>query len=128
MEVHGDSTKLFFHQPESKIQNEHPWPAPWISKETGNSAFYLVNALQFLDEPGEWYLDVANRKIYYWPRNNENLSTASVIAPSLETLVKIEGTIDPPVQIFFLKEFHFSIQVGCVLRIMGMCLTRQVCI
>ena len=50
--------KLFFHQPESKIQNEHPWPAPWLSKETGNSAFYLVNALQFLDEPGEWYLDV----------------------------------------------------------------------
>ena len=55
MEVHGDSTQLFFHQPESKIQNEHPWPAPWLSKETGNSAFYLVNALQFLDEPGEWY-------------------------------------------------------------------------
>ena len=49
MEVHGDSTQLFFHQPESKIQNEHPWPAPWLSKETGNSAFYLVNALELLD-------------------------------------------------------------------------------
>jgi hypothetical protein len=68
MEVHGDSTQLFFQQPESKIQNEHPWPAPWLSKETGNSAFYLVNALQFLDEPGEWFLDIAARKIYYWPR------------------------------------------------------------
>ena len=32
---------LTFHQPESRIQTEHPWPAPWISKETGNSAFYL---------------------------------------------------------------------------------------
>ena len=97
MEVHGDSTQLFFHQPESKIQNEHPWPAPWLSKETGNSAFYLVNALQFLDEPGEWYADVVNRKIYYWPRSGENLSTASVIAPYLETLVRMEGTIDRPV-------------------------------
>ena len=97
MEVHGDSTQLFFHQPESKIQNEHPWPAPWLSKETGNSAFYLVNALQFLDEPGEWFLDIVNRKIYYWPRNGENLLAASVIAPYLETLVKVEGTIDRPV-------------------------------
>jgi len=97
MEVHGDSTQLFFHQPESKIQNEHPWPAPWLSKETGNSAFYLVNALQFLDEPGEWYADVVNRKIYYWPRSGENLSTASVVVPYLETLVKVEGTIDRPV-------------------------------
>jgi len=33
LQVMGDSTKLFFHQPESKIQNEHPWPAPWLSKE-----------------------------------------------------------------------------------------------
>ena len=97
MEVHGDSTQLFFHQPESKIQNEHPWPAPWLSKETGNSAFYLVNALQFLDEPGEWYADIVNRKMYYWPRSGENLLTASVVAPYLETLVKVEGTIDRPV-------------------------------
>src|SRR5207344_1739617 len=68
MQVQGDSTKLFFHQPESKIQSEHPWPAPWISKETGNSAFYLTNAIQFLDEPGEWFLDQHTRKLYYYPR------------------------------------------------------------
>jgi hypothetical protein len=96
-EVHGDSTKLSFYQPESRVQSEHPWPAPWISKETGNSAFYLMNAMALLDEPGEWYLDVAKRKIYYWPKNNEDLPTANVVAPSIETLVKIEGTIDHPV-------------------------------
>jgi L-rhamnose mutarotase len=108
MEVQGDSTKLFFQQPESKIQSEHPWPAPWISKETGNSAFYLTNALQFLDEPGEWYLDIPNHKIYYWPRANENLLTANVVAPSLETLVKIEGTIDNPVTNIYFKGISFQ--------------------
>jgi hypothetical protein len=108
MEVHGDSTQLFFHQPESRIQNEHPWPAPWLSKETGNSAFYLVNAFQFLDEPGEWYLDIAARKIYYWPRDGENLLTASVVAPYLETLLKIEGTIDRPVTNIFFKGISFQ--------------------
>jgi L-rhamnose mutarotase len=108
MDVHGDSTKLYFHQPESKIQSEHPWPAPWISKETGNSAFYLTNAIQFLDEPGEWWLDIANHKIYYWPGVNENLVTAKVIAPSLETLVKIEGKVDNPVTNIYFKGISFQ--------------------
>ncbi len=108
MEIHGDSAELFFQQPESKIQSEHPWPAPWISAETGNSPFYLTNAIQFLDEPGEWFLDIANRKLYYWPRVNENLLTASVIAPSLETLVKMEGTIDHPVSNIFFKGISFE--------------------
>ncbi|HKO78982.1 MAG TPA: right-handed parallel beta-helix repeat-containing protein, partial [Chitinophagaceae bacterium] len=108
MEVQGDSAKLFFQQPESKIQSEHPWPAPWISKETGNSAFYLTNALQFLDEPGEWYLDIHNRKLYYWPRNNENLSTASVLAPYSETLIKVQGTIDHAVSNIFFKGISFQ--------------------
>jgi hypothetical protein len=108
VEIHGDSTKLSFHQPESRVQSEHPWPAPWISKETGNSAFYLTNALQFLDEPGEWWLDMATHKLYYWPKDNENLASASVIAPSLETLVKIEGNIDHPVSNIYFKGLSFE--------------------
>jgi hypothetical protein len=108
MDVHGDSTKLYFHQPESKIQSEHPWPAPWISKETGNSAFYLANALPFLDEPGEWYLDVPKQKLYYWPRTNENVATASVVAPFLETLVKVEGNMDHPVSHVSFKGISFQ--------------------
>jgi hypothetical protein len=88
----GDSVRLTFQQPESRVQSEHPWPAPFLSKKTGNSAFYLTNAIQFLDEPGEWYLDKLNRKLYYWPRQNEDLSTADVEVPVLETLVKIEGS------------------------------------
>ena len=107
-DVHGDSTKLSFYQPESRIQSEHPWPAPWISKETGNSPFYLMNALALLDEPGEWYLDIAKHKIYYWPRNGENLLTAKVVAPSIETLVKIEGSIDDPVSNIYFKGISFQ--------------------
>ncbi|MES2777822.1 MAG: L-rhamnose mutarotase [Bacteroidota bacterium] len=108
MEVRGDSTQLFFHQPESKVQSEHPWPAPWISKETGNSAYYLTNAAGFLDEPGEWYLDRQNHKLYYWPRPNENLLTSKVVAPHLETLIKVEGTIDHPVSDIFFQNISFK--------------------
>jgi hypothetical protein len=93
---------LSFYQPESRIQSEHPWPAPWISKESGNSAFYLTNALQLLDEPGEWFL--GEQKLYYRPRKNLN----NIIIPVLETLLRISGTIDHPVSYVFFKGISFQ--------------------
>jgi len=105
-EVHGDSALLSFYQPESRIQSEHPWPAPWISKESGNSAFYLSDALQFLDKPGEWYLDRQTHKLYYWPREDEHISEA--VAPVLETLVKFMGTPDQPVEYITFKGIGFQ--------------------
>jgi hypothetical protein len=108
MEMEGNTAKLFFYQPESKIQSEHPWPAPWISKETGNSAFYLSNAIQFLDQAGEWYLDIANRKLYYWPRKIEDLLKVPVIAPFLETLVSIQGTAGNPVKNIYINGISFQ--------------------
>ena len=50
------------------------------------------NAYEFLDQPGEWYLDRASGTIYYIPRPGENLSTADVELPVLETLVQAIGT------------------------------------
>lgn len=108
LEVHGDSALLSFYQPESRIESEHPWPSPWISKETGNSAFYLSNAIQFLDQPGEWYLDKKAGKIYYWPLDGENMNDAVVVAPVLEQLVKIEGNPDHPVKNVNFKNISFQ--------------------
>ncbi|PRD49254.1 L-rhamnose mutarotase [Sphingobacterium haloxyli] len=95
--VHKDSIEVYFHQPESKIQSEHPWPKPWLSKESGNSAFRLVNALQFLDKPGEWFLDEDEGKVYYYKRDGEDMEQARVIFPYLETIVQLEGTLEDPV-------------------------------
>jgi hypothetical protein len=108
MAVRGDSAELSFHQPESRIQSEHPWPAPWLSKKTGNSAFYLTNAIQLLDQPGEWFLDMQNRQVIYWPRAGENMNAANVVAPVLETLVKVEGTADRRVEHVLFKGIDFQ--------------------
>ena len=96
--IHKDSIELSFYQPESQVQNEHPWPKPWLSKESGNSAFRLVNALQFLDQPGEWFLDEDAGKVYYYPREGENMQQAEVVFPYLETILSVEGTLEHPVQ------------------------------
>lgn len=106
--VVDNTLQLSFMQPESRVQSEHPWPAPWLSKETGNSAFVLSNSLQFLDEPGEWYLDHKSHKLYYWPKSDEQIQTADVVVPQLETLLKMEGTIDHPVKYVFFKGLSFQ--------------------
>ena len=108
VKVVGDVAELSFMEPESRVQSEHPWPAPWLSEKTGNSAYFLSNAIQFLDEPEEWYEDLKNRKIYYWPAKDVQMRTANVIAPALETLVKIEGTIDHPVSYVLFKGISFT--------------------
>lgn len=96
VEIQGDSAAVRFHHPESRIQFEHPWPRPMVTKDGHNSAFYLTNAMELLDEPGEWYHDIESRKIYYYPRKGEKISKA--VVPGIETLVWVEGTIDRPVK------------------------------
>jgi hypothetical protein len=98
--ITGDSASIQFHQPESRIEFEHPWPAPFIDVEkkyNGNSAFYFTNAIELLNQPGEWYADTHKGKIYYWPHKDEDMTNAKVIAPFLESVVKVEGTLDHPV-------------------------------
>lgn len=105
----GDSAAVTFHQPESHIHFMHPWPSPMVTPGgKHNSAFYLTNAKELLDNPGEWYLDARNSKIYYIPRNGEDMKTAEVIVPAVETLMKIEGTPDNPVKDVEFEGITFS--------------------
>lgn len=55
---------------------------------------YMENALELLDEPGEWYFDRPAKTLYYLPRPGEDMSKAEVIAPKLETLVEVKGAQD----------------------------------
>ncbi|WP_413378691.1 X2-like carbohydrate binding domain-containing protein [Paenibacillus taichungensis] len=64
----------------------------------GNSPFFFENALSLLDAEGEWFLDTDDQTVYYKPRSNETMNTTRIIAPRLETIVKIEGTEDSKVR------------------------------
>jgi hypothetical protein len=94
--VEGNEAKLTFQDPESAIEFEHPWPQPILPPQ-GGGAFFLANAAQFLDEPGEWYQEMPSGRMLYWPREGEDMTKAKAVAPGLETLLKIEGTLDRPV-------------------------------
>lgn len=107
----GDRYRLRFWEPESHLEFEHPWPAPVIDSghlQNGNSAYYLSNALQLLDRPGEWYEDVEKGKIYYWPRPGEDLETSVVTVPALTRLVQITGTAGRSVSHLQWKGIRFA--------------------
>lgn len=108
MEAKGDSTIVRFHEPESHLEFAHPWPQPVIGGEKGNSSFCLVNDLALLDEPGEWYQEYPSGRIYYYPRENEDMSQATVIAPALEKLVMVDGSLERPIQYIQFRNVHFE--------------------
>ncbi|WP_371563252.1 RICIN domain-containing protein [Streptomyces canus] len=64
-------------------------PFPWLGD---GSPLHFENAHEFLNEPGEFYVDTAAQTVYYKPRPGEDMSTATVRAPTLKTLVDIKGT------------------------------------
>ena len=53
--------------------------------------FVISNAYELLDTPGEYYYDKELEKLYYYPREDEDMKTAEVIIPNIDTLIKIQG-------------------------------------
>lgn len=79
-------------------------PGPW--------SFWQVtrfeNALEFLDEPGEWYLDEDAGWLYYKPRRGQSMSTARVELPLLQALVRGHGSPARPIRNIAFRGLTFS--------------------
>ena len=60
-----------------------------------NSRYYLQNALELLDRPGEMYYDSAEKYLYYMPYNPSDIN--NVFIPRLKTAVEITGRSDEKV-------------------------------
>ena len=58
---------------------------------------YIENARELLDSPGEWYLDKTEHTLHYIPRPGEDMQSAEVIVPKVETLLELRGIADSPV-------------------------------
>ncbi len=64
------------------------WPMGWWERE---QRYHVEHYLEALDEPGEWYLDRKTGVLHYWPRPEEDMGNAEVVAPVLRELVRFEG-------------------------------------
>jgi hypothetical protein len=59
-----------------------------------NQRYFVENALELLDQPGEWYLNRENGVLTYWPMPGERLGETEVVAPRLTEFVRFAGEAD----------------------------------
>ncbi|MFJ8624974.1 RICIN domain-containing protein [Kitasatospora sp. NPDC093550] len=83
----GGTADVSIQDHEAGILFQRPWP-----QLADGSPLHFENAHEFLNEPGEFYVDTTAQTVYYKPRPGEDLSTATVQAPALETLFDIKGS------------------------------------
>ncbi|NUM53907.1 MAG: right-handed parallel beta-helix repeat-containing protein [Candidatus Hydrogenedentes bacterium] len=55
---------------------------------------YIENAIEVLDEPGEWYADASTGAVYYMPRAGEDMTSASAVITGNDELLHIGGRSD----------------------------------
>ena len=91
--------EYFVCMKEAKGQENYP---------AANHDFYIANALELLDAPGEFYYDRYKNIIYYMPKRGEDMKTANVVVPIADQLINIEGDdIDKKVQGLCFTGFNF---------------------
>jgi hypothetical protein len=74
------------------LANNLVWLSPSFVGLKSHSVIRLENALELLDEPGEFYFDRPSNTLYYYPKPGENLATSSVVIPKLDRLISVIGT------------------------------------
>lgn len=89
----GEQAVILPHEPDRRIA----FSGHLFLRAEGQS-YYFENAHEFLDQEGEWYLDTYSGELFYKARAGEDMTTASVVMPHLEQLMRIEGSTDQPVK------------------------------
>ncbi len=56
--------------------------------------YYVENAYELLDSPGEFYINSDENCVYYIPRIFEDMNTVDAVIPATQTLISIEGVVD----------------------------------
>ena len=81
-------TQVNFQMPYAAIAQNTGWGTGY--NPTGSND--VSNVFEWLSSPGEFYFDQAGSTLYYIPREGENMATAEVIVPELETLINVQGS------------------------------------
>ena len=64
---------------------------PRPSNKELDARYWIENAPDALDAPGEWFHDEANKLLKYWPVPGDDLMKDEVVVPRLQQLVRVEG-------------------------------------
>jgi hypothetical protein len=71
-----------------------------------NQAYYLENAREFLDSPGEWFHERETNTLLYRPLPHQRIN--DVVVPVLQTLALLQGGPDRPVHNLRFENLSFE--------------------
>lgn len=75
----------------------------------GVKKYVLWNVKEGMNSPGQWYLDRSAGKVVYWPMPGEAMTQAEVIAPAVESIIRLKGTKEAPVRNVALEGLTLSV-------------------
>jgi len=75
----------------------------------GVKKYVVRNVREGLTRPGQWYLDRSAGKVIYWPVPGEDMIKAEVFAPTIESIIRIEGTKDKPARDITIQGITLSV-------------------
>jgi len=74
----------------------------------GNRKYVVWNVREGMLRPGQWYLDRTAGRLVYWPMPGEEMKSAEVFAPSVERIIRLEGTEQEDVKDVALRGLHLT--------------------
>ncbi|HPA20902.1 MAG TPA: right-handed parallel beta-helix repeat-containing protein [Verrucomicrobiae bacterium] len=75
----------------------------------GVKKFVLWNTREGMHSPGRWYLDRSRERLVYWPRPGEDMARAEVIAPTVESLIRVSGKEGAPARAIALRGLSLTV-------------------
>jgi len=75
----------------------------------GVQKYSIANVREGMKKPGQWYLDRTRGRVVYWPIEGEDMTQVRVLAPTLETLINIQGTREKPVKSLIIRGLTLSL-------------------
>ncbi|MFJ2442909.1 right-handed parallel beta-helix repeat-containing protein [Streptomyces sp. NPDC087658] len=93
---------------EQPAWNNNTFGYDTITNPFRKGPLYIENAYEFLDTAGEWYLNTRTGTLYYKPLAGQDMATADVEIPRLESLLAIGGTYRAPATRLAFSGLQFS--------------------
>jgi len=75
----------------------------------GVKKYVIWNVREGMTRQGQWYLDRTAGKLVYWPLPGEDMTKAVVFAPTIESIIRIQGTKDKPASDITIRGLTLSV-------------------
>jgi hypothetical protein len=74
----------------------------------GIRKYVVFNTREGMTKPGQWYLDRTAGRLFYWPLPDEDMARLKVVAPVLESIIRVAGNRQAPVEKITLRGFSMQ--------------------